>query len=532
MKMGTLLVAVGLAVAQGCVVFGGPGGSVAPSEQEPSAVWTQPDTLLVGYNDETPGGATTMGWAFSNNGGVTWKKCASNNPGNCNTKPIDTGLVGKSVTFVRHPAVATDGLGNGVYVTLADTDGSPDSAERVVGMISTDGGKTFGAAQPLNADSCDNGEQDMPHAAFDYTPSPATLWVVWRHRGVTQGGSFGGCIRRFFIQPMKMAPPKLTPLDDAHSVDGMDLEDITGSQGGLKVQAGDGVVTVVYSNTDHVFTCPDTSLRGLAWASVSTFDNGHHWVDNDRIFHTESFRWCVLGTPPVVQNSIRAFDFVRTMTGFYYVVVNDAVDTIRLFMSPAAGTKGRIGPGDTTRNWFEWCPKTETAPGDPQTPVWNWHAPFPFLGTQKPDEPCAAAFYQAPGGVALLPSISADANDRLSISFYENDPMSPGSLIVSYAGNVNPNEPNVLGGPDFRRTPTSVPVAGPFGLPAPLSTPAKTVFQPLGSLVSMTPRTPTGSVTEPGCGVAIAENATFYPFWVQRSGTSPQIATRQMFLTP
>jgi len=468
--------------------------------------------------------------------------CNADNPSNCNGGPIDTSAIHEqgiskkpaTVAFLRHHSVAAEGVNNSnrvVYVTLADIDKNPETAERVVAAVSTDDGKTFRKAFPLNEDSCSNGEQDMPHAAFDYTTAPPTLWVVWRHQG-TKLGSFGGCIRRFFLDVTGV----LVPLDDARDVEGMDLEDITGSQGGLKVQAGDGVVTVVYSNTDHLFKCPDTGEKGIAWGSVSSFDYGHNWVDNDRILHTEHFRWCVLDDPtkkkptPIIQNSLRAFDFVRAPSGAYYVALNDSADSIRLFMSPSAGAKGWHCSGldplcqqATIRTWFEWCPLTVTNPNDPQPVFTNWRR------IVDDNDPCPIVSFRGSAGVAIFPSLGVDGDGKLSLTYYVGDATLPGTLNLRYAGLPNPQSSGI----NEQFAPS---IAGPFGPPDGLKGIRETVVQPLGSYFGIAPRSSlTGAISEPGCEgnqAVIQPSFDVFPFWVQRSGTDPNVATTKVTLTP
>ncbi len=485
------------------------GGAINPMEQEPSAVFADRSLLVVGYNDErsalVPGGST-MGWARSFNNGVTFTKCNANAP--CNGSGVDVSRVTGFRSFLRHPSLATDGKGHVVYVTLADTDGDPSTAERVVAVLSSDYGQTFTTAFPVNQDSCANGVQDMPYATFDYTTSPATLWIVWRHNG--SGGSFGGCIRRFFIDKYT---GELVALDPSQDVVGMEQDDpFFGSQGALEVQAGDGIVTVAYVDSDDDHPCPSGSHHGQAWGSVSTIDNAHNWVDNARIFHTSDWRSCLLhgGGGLHVQNTIRSFDFVRAPSGIEYAVLADTKRSVRFFMNAGGGVKGWRDPTDTQDPWMEWCPGTPTGTGT--TSNWKHHD----------DGPCGHAFLErkppATFTTTLLPTIAADGNGRVAIGLFtfeaKGKKQRPTVLL-----RVNPNP--LLPGSQFVAPPTAV--AFSPELPESLSIPQETVFQPFGAYFQMLAREPTGELVTPGCSAS----GDFYPFWVQRANDgTPQIATR------
>jgi hypothetical protein len=241
--------------------------------------------------------------------------------------------------------------------------------------------------------------------------SPPTLWVAWRNN--SSGASFGGCVRRFFVQGSGTSAV-LTPIGKAITISGMDREDkIGGSQGGLVVQAGDGVLTVVYANSDEDDRCPTGEHHGVAWGSVASFDNGLSWVDNARIFHSDRWESCLLtasGGPPSVQNTIRSFDFVRTQAGVAYAVIADTPSSVRLFMNPAAGTKGWVNPFVTANPWYEWCPGTHETLSDSTSPTRNWR--------HVDDGPCVAPWFSDPklGGV-MLPTIAADGDARLAVGF-------------------------------------------------------------------------------------------------------------------
>ena len=152
-------------------------------------------------------------------------------------------------------------------------------------LISTDGGKTFPTYQMVNDFGCANGVQDQPSAAMDPTTDPPTLWVSFRHQGSTLATS-GGCVRggQFFgdhIVWNRGTGQQQLANNPATSIANMVGEDLISSQGGIHVQAGEGVVTVVYSTTANFGTlsspcCPKTGPKGVGWQSVSSFDGGDH----------------------------------------------------------------------------------------------------------------------------------------------------------------------------------------------------------------------------------------------------------------
>ncbi len=142
---------------------------------------------------------------------------------------------------------------------------------------------------------------------------------------------------------------------------------------------------------------------------------------------------------------------------------------------------------------------------------------------------CGSPAFRGDSGVAIFPSLAIDGNGALSVTFYEANPF-PGTLAVHYAGHPNPQNVTQFG--QFQPTP----LAGGFAPPDALKGIHQTVVQPLGSYFGIAPRSSiTGTVSEPGCegnGSQIQPTFSVFPFWVQRAGTSPAIATCQVVLTP
>ena len=365
----------------------------------------------------------------------------------------------------------------------------------------------------------------MPHATFDFTTKPPTLWVVWRHNGTYGlGGSFGGCIRRFFVSGSGTSAT-LVPLDDALTIDGMDSEDSVSGQGGLKVAAGDGAVTVVYSKTDHVVACSDVqnasdSRRGVGWGWVASFNKGHDFLNHITIFHSDQFAWCVFPKQnPTIQNSIRAFDFVRTATGIEYVAINDTASTIRLFMSPAAGAGGWENATSEVNTWFEFCPGTRTARGDKKSPISTWRS--------VDEGPCPPGNVLVPhsssNGVALFPTLAVDGRGRLGVSFTRSADGAQTALDAMFLSLASPQVAAKFTSGALQTL--SPPLASSFSPPAGLAVDQKTVSQPLGAYMGMVGKT----MPRAGCD----GEGDFFPFWVQSDSSGlPQIATRDVSVSP
>ncbi len=262
---------------------------------------------------------------------------------NCGGPGAAVPTVANQSDWVGDPILVSDGAGKVAFVQLAHKtgQGSTDFPAYVLVSVSTDGGQTFRSTQIVNSDSgdsCDSGGQDQPFATYDN----GQIWIGWRHNGA---GTFGGCLRQGAFN----ASGSITwNASGSHSISNMVREDLTWGQGGMLIQAdtdpGTGIttVTVVYSTTDHEFNCPDNGVKGVGWQRVSTTDGGSTWSSSVQIYHTDTFRWCVVDgngtTSPVLQNGLRDFGFAEDKATLdYYVAVNDAKGSIRLFRSTDHG---------------------------------------------------------------------------------------------------------------------------------------------------------------------------------------------------
>jgi hypothetical protein len=329
----------------------------------------------------------------------------------------------------------SDGGLNVAYVAVYTTS-TPDTQIAIVG--SHDGGATFGAAtnqvRSVTADGggagqgCNNGPSRSPTVAVDMTtasavfpnpPTPTpTFWVAWGHNGA---GTFGGCVRTYQFD----SSGNLSAAGAAaggFTIDNMAPEALGDSQGALIIQANDGMATVVYSNQDHVpsTTADCGSDTSIGWGAVST-TNGDDWTDHSEVFHTSNFAWCTVtdgsafpGNPKVIKGR-REFDFIIAPDGNSYVAINDAKDSIRLFMSTTRGVKvnGMGAPNDSP--WREFCPNNAS----------NW--------TDPGIHPCGTGWFPGEGGTTeevFRPTLSADGNSGVALMWYQTVQLpSPGPAI-------------------------------------------------------------------------------------------------------
>lgn len=397
----------------------------SPGLVDPNTGAPGPDTLVMGYNVSN----TAQGWAWSDDQGHTW------NPRS--TSSIDAG----AGTIIRSdPVMVADHLGNVVFVdqfiSAASQAKAPDGGlgvtDQDIAMVSNDGGRTFKSdhlAIVNDGATCADGIQDQPAAAFDYTTTPPTLWVAFRHRGGAGGSLYGACVRRGFINPA--IGNRITWLEDAFEVQNFHGEDGTGI-GAILIQAGDGAVTVVYTNTDATPNncspaAPPTSLNSFATEALTSFDNGHTWQTKSRLFHTDNgptWAACVLNSKVQMGASIRNFGYVRAPDGTHYVIAQYSQWQARLFKSRLQGAGSN---SNTDGAWSEWCPGTATADGGP---VSNWtpvgvqcpQEKWTFVRADPPSQTCA------PGNGSILakcalawPTIAADDQDRVVLYYYESD---------------------------------------------------------------------------------------------------------------
>ena len=208
--------------------------------------------------------------------------------------PADGQNLTNGANWLGDPVVVADKLGHVFSLNVATatgptpcgqsgqpaccgTTGQPACApDRVAVAISTDDGTSFQKYQIVDDGSCSNGTQDQPSATVDLTTTPPTLWVVWRHQNISP---FGGCIRggQYFDADGRIwwnHGDGLAHDTDAQSISNM-IEESTGvGQGGLHVQAGDGVVSVVYFDAGDYGSatpcCPSDGLKGVGLGIVST----------------------------------------------------------------------------------------------------------------------------------------------------------------------------------------------------------------------------------------------------------------------
>lgn len=218
-------------------------------------------------------------------------------------------------------------------------------------------GATFSPAgtptQYVNEGLCNDGKQDQQAAAFDLdgVPAPsARLYVVWRynaHPGQPLG-TYGACIRAADVDPVNRV---ITWLGQPSVVGNMTTEFGYGV-GGLIVQAGgagtSNRVTVVYSNSDHFYTCPAGGTQNMAWVAVSSDDWGMTWGPSVVIRSTNQFAPCLANDSMV--NRQRTFGFVRDAAGDYYAALPVSRNSIEVWRSTNRGdtwTRMKVFSGGT-----------------------------------------------------------------------------------------------------------------------------------------------------------------------------------------
>jgi hypothetical protein len=404
----------------------------------------------------------------------------------------------------------------------AQQEGGQDNVDQIIAVVSTDGGRTFNGDHVaiVNDGHCSGGTIDQPAASFDYTTEPPTLWVVYRH-AVNPNAHDGACVRRGFLNSANSN--RITWLDDS-----LDLQNFFGEGGSgigsVRIQAGDGAVTVVYTNTDATPNtnpgcfpgAPPTSLNSFATEALTSFDNGHDWQTKSRLFHSDSWAACALSSKVQMGGPIRNFDFVRAPDGTSYVIAQYDQWRARLFKSRLEGAGSN---GNTDAAWSEWCPGTATDDAGANTSNWTPigvacpEANWTFVRTDPPGTTCATISMVGTVETSCAiawPMIAADDQDRLAVAYYESDDTNE-FLHVKVWSNATP------------RTSTStwqsliVPLPGP---PVALAGDAGVDFDPFsctgdaggcgsrstGDYESMTVRLGLGA---PACGV----QGSFFPVW-------------------
>ncbi len=395
--------------------------TITVNANNPSAVFTG-EFLVVSFTDWAGGTHARVGWAYANASGAFWTVCNAAIPAAGCNNPNPVPMIAGQTGWVGKGALSTDGRGGVVYVTLANDTGH-GTGGLVVALLSTNHGVSFDQAFQVNAPGgeCDPGDEDLPDVTFDYTTAPPTAWFAWRHKGAS---SYGGCVRRAMVKD-----GTLTFLDGSRTIENMDREhdDINLGQGGLRVQAGDGALTVAYSNSDALHACPSKAPLKVSWGTVTSFNQGIDWTDHSVIYTTTKFQSCLRQAPgPAhIQNGLRAFDFLRTPDGTYYAAINDSQQTVRVFMSTASGLALDV----ERRTWSEYCLRSPTSNVD-GGPTASWTAPL---------SSCAKPFVSAPFA-AMFPTLAADGLNRVSVLYYEG--VSPTDFHAAIKGNVAPRSAN------------------------------------------------------------------------------------------
>lgn len=475
-------------------------GNLGMPHIDPSAVFSRrtgaEDTFATSYSDygSWNGELAQTAWAFSTDA-QSWTLCKGVSPGPGCGAPLRK--LSNHRNWLGKSSLAENGAGDVVMFTLVDTDGQGNTAERLVALISNDGGRTFGDhdAIEVNGDNCNDGWEDLPHATFDKTTDPPTVWVAWRHNGK---GPVGGCVRRGHLvgNPANGIQWDLGSTPVPHW-----FNDPLWGVGGIMIQAGRGSATVVYSTSGHLFACPEAGTVSMGWASATSFDGGQTWDPNlspsdvalTGIDIAPGFRWCGVRRSQVpVQMSFREFGYVRTPSGDDWVAVPDmAARGVRIFQSASQG-----------HAWRERCADRWISP------IWGQERPL-----------CPTPALPADGPTVFRPTIASDANGRLMVMFYTSD-AADANVAVKLFGHVNP------------RTSPALPTGGWQELAGFLQQPFQVRGQSLalGETMSFAVRPGPGCGGPPGQGDP--NDGEFFPFWVFMDGPQPIIKDRRIVLMP
>ena len=302
--------------------------------------------------------------------------------------------------------VVANGRGDVVAINLGGRSSIKAALTLVTASISTTAGKSFSRSVVVNDDTsndarcydpgfrayfdcdCRSGVQDMPSAAFDMTADPPELWVAWRHNG---HGTYGICTRKGRVVGDDIHwDTNPTPVNGIHPDTGYGV-------GGIYIQAGHGIPTIVYRTSDHNYLCQDGDANGkgvVINAATSVDAKGGYWADT-QVAVTQDFAWCLWNGQ--VENSLRAFSYVKaaSSTGSVdYVAFHSAPNEIRIFSSSGGST------------WRELC---DPAPGL-VPPSW-----LPVV------EPCLHPAVVSPNPSVLFPTLAVDADGRLALTYHESD---------------------------------------------------------------------------------------------------------------
>lgn len=298
-----------------------------------------PPTWLAAFN----GGASGHGWALSTNDGASWTAFDAWTPGTGGPTAgtpmniIPPGLPGQGVDSAGRPVWAGDpaiaASPDGTVVAMANLAcgglpcGTIAAVNAVVVSLSYDGGRTFPQSFQVNSKGCSDGQQDQETIAFDSTADLVTgngqlpeLWIGFRHRGGEIPLLWGACVRGARIDPQAQTLTWLNPATDIATLD----RDFGRGVGGLVIQARDGIVSLMYSNTDYFGRngagnpiCPIGGSGQVRWFLTESTDDGASWTGAEYIAGPATLPCFVSG----VEIGIRNFGFAQSPQGMQYFAV-------------------------------------------------------------------------------------------------------------------------------------------------------------------------------------------------------------------
>ncbi len=410
------------------VTAGGACGSGGCESSQSSAVWNAGGTpvaaappippswivsfgsagTLVGdqiFPGETPIGLGGIARAVDGPGPLAWSLDDLSTVPAAHGDPLDIGSNTSTILLADGVLASTRSAPSGgvdivAYVTTAfgsdqtpttTTHLAPVDPDMIVAIISFDGGVTFTQSVYVNEFHCNGltSSVDQPSAAFDTTVFPPRLWVAWRWNAEARTvlGTYGACTQFFDIDPIAKTVLMPLPRPKPQEVQNLDRSPFQGI-GGLVVQAQSGLVSIVYSNSDHHYDCP-SSTNEMKWLSVSSSDQGKHWTSSSLIRDTNSFAPCLANGN--VENYKRTFGFINDAVGDYYVALPTAQDTVQVFRSIDQGTT--------------WSPPIHTLSGNV--------------------------------GSRIHPTIASDGPGRIALHYYTTDIATDTFLTPVFIGSSN-----------------------------------------------------------------------------------------------
>lgn len=458
-------------------------------------------------------------WAFSPRPGIDPFKVCATQRSDCTPNGPLVAMIANHKRWLGHPAIAYEGAGgNVVIVSEVDTDGDM-IPERIVAVVSNDGGRTFGTTQSKvvevndaqTSGGCANGVNISPSVSVDYSIDPPVFHIAWNNK---QHSNFGACYRTFVFNQQTN---DLVPTTNADGISNFHT-------GSVVAQASDALSTVMLKNDTGTLGGEVPCGQGHAW---NTSINQDPTIPPTFGWSNPASVWgAFIGDCPIANRLVLGIrglsDFIVAPDGTAYFAMLDSSaplkqktrlsDRIRVFMSSTRGAqvRGSDGPSGT---WRELC-------GPQNNRHWSWGCANPPYVLDPP------AFSTFPGQEFFNPTLAADELGNLLLTYGETDPTHTKVHVTGW----------------LMFTPRTVAAAQPVQLDLASDfdpgTQMAISFDWLGfyndTATNSTRRydSDVAGCTIPPDGIVIATNqgtlrGGFFPVWVQRDQGGPaMIATR------